>query len=552
MAERHSGKSVKFSALQGQFASALPERLQNIFSLWEQARELQSNDRWDEMLRQVHSLAGSAATFGFPRLGEQALVLESVLQQAIDSQLTAEEVAHIDEILGQMKAIARSGPEVAVIDDLENIGALLAKGHSEEDRKLLVYLIEDDEVLAEELARQLEYFGYTTQQYTRAEDLLAAVAEVRPDALLVDIHLPEGATAGTDIVAHLHAELASDLPVIFISAYDTWEGRLNAVRAGGQAFIAKPINLDELVAQLDTVSGKPPETPYRILIVDDSQLLAEHYAAILEAAAMEVLIVNEPSLLLDTLAKFIPDLILMDLHMPDCNGVEVANVIRQQLAYVNLPIVYLSIERGLQPQVTALRAGADDFLQKPISAAHLIASVSFYAQRFRQLTALMTRDSLTGLLNHINMKLALEREVTRAQRQHGLLSFVMLDLDRFKAINDRYGHPVGDRVIVALARLLKNRLRKVDIAARYGGEEFAVIMPDTTAQQAQSVIDELRNSFSKIPFNAGSDEFFATFSAGVASLPPCGSLDDLIADTDSALYSAKKTGRNQIFINTEL
>jgi diguanylate cyclase (GGDEF)-like protein len=124
----------------------------------------------------------------------------------------------------------------------------------------------------------------------------------------------------------------------------------------------------------------------------------------------------------------------------------------------------------------------------------------------------------------------------------------MIDIDHFKHVNDTYGHPVGDRVIRALANLLTGGLRKIDIVGRYGGEEFGIMLLDTPPDAARAVIDALRQRFCDIPFEASGRSFGATFSAGIAGSRNCVSPQQLIADADAALYVAKRSGRDKVEI----
>src|SRR6185503_1923102 len=133
----------------------------------------------------------------------------------------------------------------------------------------------------------------------------------------------------------------------------------------------------------------------------------------------------------------------------------------------------------------------DDFLTKPIGEDRLVASLTARAQRARVLRSFMVRDSLTGVLNHSRLKAQLQIEVARSRRQGRRLAYAMIDIDHFKEVNDRHGHPAGDRVILSLSRLLQNRLRKTDIIGRYGGDEFAVILPDADGPTAVKVLAEI-------------------------------------------------------------
>ncbi len=542
--KRVSEKALSLRALQERFSKLLPQRIADIQNQWEACAEGGDSS---ELFRSIHSLAGAAGTFGFHRLGEQARTLERLMLENREALNSSEKFPAIERLLENLLLLISQDPDQLAPDD---VGEVINDKSSKERAASVVYLLEDDEMQSEEVAVQLRHFGYGIEVFHTVLELKNAVERHVPAALLIDIHLTEGERAGFDIVLELRNGLAGHVPVIFVSDSVTWENRLAAVRAGGQAYLTKPLNFSVMVEQLDNVTGNKRISPYRILVVEDTALLAQHYATVLESAGMLVGIVNDPAQLLGVLSAFSPDLILMDIYMPGCTGVEAAQVIRQQQIYINLPIVYLSTETSLSQQLEALQiGGGDDFLQKPIGDKYLIDAVRIRAKRFRDLSVLMNQDGLTGLLNHINLKLALEREMSQVQRRSSSLAFIMLDIDLFKSVNDEYGHLMGDRVIKSLARLLSQRLRKGDIAARYGGEEFALILPDTSLELAYTLLDNLRLQFSEIRHVHADGEFNVTFSAGIAYCPTHQDMQSLIAAADAALYRAKQGGRNQVVID---
>ena len=544
---KHKSKADKLQALLVAFGTQLPERLVTIRRLWAAVQERPDDAPQDsEFYRLIHSLAGSAGTFGYHQLGASARHLEQfLLQKKAAAYSDLDNIKTVDNALTQLELLATKGADKSRTDT----PAINAQQTREIRDIPLIYLLEDDYLLAQEIVRQLENFGYEVKHWQTVDEIIREQAKRPADALILDITLPDGPLEGTRIAPKLQTLDKQKFPLIFISVRNDWEARLAAIRAGGCAYFPKPLDFSVLVEQLDLQVGRKKVEPFRVMIVDDTVLLANYYGSVLQSAGMAVDIVNDPSLLLDAMTAFGPDIIIMDLHMPQCSGIEAAQVIRQNPIYRSLPIVYLSTESALEKQLDALRVGGDDFLQKPISDEHLVTAVSFRAKRFRDLNALMTSDSLTGLLNHISLKLALERELSLTQRRRGSLTFVMLDIDHFKSVNDHYGHPVGDRVIKSLARLLIQRLRKSDIAGRYGGEEFAVILPDTRLEAAHVLVDGLRQDFSEIIHTFENGEFCASFSAGIVSVPPYVDMDSMIKSADNALYEAKHGGRNRVAIS---
>ncbi|MEM6797728.1 MAG: diguanylate cyclase, partial [Acidobacteriota bacterium] len=410
------------------------------------------------------------------------------------------------------------------------------------DRPILV--VDDDPGTGQSIAQQLLPFGFAVHCLQDLDEFETVLEQIEPAAVVVDIMHPQGPLAGPVKLAELRKRVELSVPVIFVSARGDLEARLNACRAGGTAFFTKPLDFAALAETLEQATGRRAERRLEILIIDDDSRLAWSYAEILNRAGMSAMVLTDPMRTLEQLEKNQPDLILLDLYMPHCSGQELAAALRQHASYLSIPIVFLSSESDLDQQILALGLGGDEFLTKPIHPSRLVATVLPRARRGRLLGTLLVRDGLTGLFNHTRLKDRLEREILRALRDDSPLVLVMIDLDRFKEINDTFGHTVGDRVLCSLAAILRRRLRRTDTIARYGGDEFAVILPSTPTESAAAIMREISESFEALELRVGAEAVGATLSWGLAELGSLRSTGDLIEAADQALYRAKGERRD--------
>ena len=500
--------------------------------------------------RLVHNLAGSGSTFGLHALGDAAHFLDVFLQSVLENTYppTLEQCTQITALIQRLEStpIPSSTGSISLAMELPQTKLIYHAPHSSyhtDERR--IFLLEANEEDSGTLLLQLISFGYSVELFKTLQALKIAIPQSPPSAIIMDVSFIEDPPTEVQSVLAIHDLSPWPIPILFMSSRDDLRSRLKAVRAKGDAYFTKPVNIWQLVDKLDRLVIRHLSAPYHILIVEDDSSLADYYQYVLEEAGMKTIVVTNPIQVMEPLIEFKPDLILMDVYMPDCTGLELAAVIRQQETFVGIPITYLSCETDLEKQMNAMSLGGDDFLTKPIQPEHLVAAVTSRVQRSKTLRLLMVRDSLTGLLNHTNIKEQLHLEVARSDRQNSPLSFAMIDIDHFKRVNDTYGHLVGDRVIKNLARLLRQRLRQTDILGRYGGEEFAVILTNTDGETAVRVLDAIRIDFSKVLQQFNETGLSITFSCGIASFPDYLDANHLNDAADQALYQAKRCGRNR-------
>ncbi|MDH4284655.1 MAG: diguanylate cyclase, partial [Gallionellaceae bacterium] len=480
-------------ALSDDYAAKLPEKLGQIEQTWKRLQQEGWNvESLGDLHRMVHSLTGSGKTFGFTLLSDVARNLEMRLKQLVQGQKAPdeEEAKRIEVLLSELRqvSLSRDVPASSHHDELETFDQ---PGQDIPDCSH-IFIAGADALFAEDLKAQLGYYGYEARVFPDFDEFCNTLREAQGVVVLMDISDPEFSQRAIGAMKAIQLGQAASIPLIFFSVRDNFSERLEAARAGGIAYLAKPVNIGSLIDRLDALTSTASAVPYRILIIDDSEALTAYYASVLSHAGMEVRAVNNPLDTMKPLLEFAPDLILIDVYMPECNGMELAKIIRQQEAFVGIPIMFLSAESDIEKQLFAMGFGADGFLTKPIQPEHLISSVSIRAHRSLTLRSLMMQDSLTGLLNHTSIKDRLNYEMAQAKRRGTPLAFAMADIDHFKKVNDTYGHPAGDRVIKSLSRLLRQRMRETDLVGRYGGEEFAVILTNTNGEAAAKVLDRIR------------------------------------------------------------
>lgn len=297
-----------------------------------------------------------------------------------------------------------------------------------------------------------------------------------------------------------------------------------------------------------------------VLIIDDSVTVREQIIRNLESCSLFTRYFEAEDGLegFKKLLSSRVDIILCDLEMPRIDGFKFLSMLKSRPDLQDIPVIILTGMNDRDRKLKGLEQGASDYITKPFDPEELIARVKIHLKikklqdeqkRTNELLLeLSNTDHLTGLFNRRYMMEALDKEVQRSTRKGGNLSLIMLDIDHFKTVNDRFGHLQGDVVLQKVSLQLQKELRNYDCAARYGGEEFVAILPDSTLKEAVFVADRIRLSVQSTKFNGPLDKLSLTVSLGVACFSPQDSptVDGFIKLADDALYRAKANGRNRV------
>lgn len=335
---------------------------------------------------------------------------------------------------------------------------------------------------------------------------------------------------------------------LLIANKDSFHLRATAAKAGISHFLTEPLDVSRLNTLLQSSRILDEQNiPLKVLMVDDLTTAGRYWGKHFQQQNINFRFESKPEFAYEAAIEMAPDIILLDLYMPDIDGIELAKIFRDHPRLHDVPILFMSTEENDRRRMLAKIQGGDDFLNKTISVDDLLQMVRYRALRYRQSLAEKRSDSLTGLLNHNAIKDLVDSEIDRANRQNQPLSVVLIDIDHFKNVNDTYGHQAGDIVIRKLSNLLNTRLRRYDGVGRYGGEEFMITLPNTDEQTASALINELRMQFGRTAISSDTGlNIFCTFSAGIASFPRFLDLTSLIEAADQHLYVAKANGRNRV------
>lgn len=316
---------------------------------------------------------------------------------------------------------------------------------------------------------------------------------------------------------------------------------------------------DTLTRRRRAAQNVGTRAPFRVVLIDDDPAIVRLLVAVLGTKGMKVIPCATGAAGLVALDREEWELCLLDRGLTDMDGIDICRHIKANARFDARQVIMLSGYSSLESRVEALNLGADDYIIKPFHPIELLARVNAsrrvvemqqqLVDMARQLQELSVRDDLTGIFNRRHFGATLDHAFDHSNRYHRPLSMAIIDVDRFKDINDSFGHQVGDAVLAEVAKRFSDSVRSSDLLARYGGEEFVVLLPETQLEDAVTFGEKLRDAVASVPVPiAGGCALPVTVSVGAASLAHTqfNSPSEMIAAADQALYRAKRNGRNRV------
>ncbi|HEY0017046.1 MAG TPA: response regulator [Longimicrobium sp.] len=517
-----------------------------------------------EAEREAHKLAGSVGTFGFAegsRLSREAEALlagPTALGQAEALRLADLAVAIRRELTATPAAPAPSrppppsaSPETAASGESSppagaegRAGAAEGAGTAPAQAPGPTLLIVDaDRDTADRLAMEASARGMRPAVAQGSAEARRVLERTRPDVALLDISVD----GGMELLRAL-SDRFPPVPTIAFTRSDAFTDRVEVARLGGRGFLRKPLAPARAIDAVEPLLRADEAREAAVLAVDDDPAILEAVRFVLEPHGVRVHTLSSPERFWEVLEASAPDVVLLDVDMPRVNGLELCRVLRNDPRWKSVPVVFLTSRTDPTTVQEVFAAGADDFVGKPFVGPELGARIQNRLERVRLQRSLAETDALTGVPNRRGSEEVLERFLRLAAVQGEPMAFAVVDLDCFKAVNDRCGHAVGDEVLARVARLLQKRFWAQDVVARWGGEEFVVGMYGMDKADGVQRLAEALEGLREEQFGAPDKEpFRVTFSAGVAEFGPDGrDLASLYRAADAAMYAAKEAGRDRV------
>lgn len=487
------------------------------------------------LIQRFHRLSGSGGSYGFPAVSEVSRRMELWLKNDMPTA-SAEHNARLEEAVKQLSAAFDQAALELGLPESSSVA-------SEFGWRGLV--IGQPGRLREEIKHILQTSGFLVRTETGTGEPRTSQLTEQPD-LLVIIAEPDKSDSYAIATAWSGAGAGRPRAIVLVDPTDTTD-QVRALAAGIDVIFAADrvsVELSKYAKTLARIGSPPP----RVLLVEEDADQAQLIISWLEQANARVTHCRDGLTARDLLARETPDLLLMDTRLPGLDGLSLARLIRQDQRFALTPIVFLTAQDTVSTQIEALRAGADHFLIQPVDRDLLAHLVINRAERGRRIREMVHRDGLTGLLNHATLMAELEHTIEYARRNGETFAFMMIDVDHFKRVNDKYGHLVGDQVLLHVARIFQTTARASDLIGRYGGEEFGMILRRTDQQGAGVLAGKLRQALAENAATISAGETITVkVCIGVACYPVDGITSAELADTaDQALYRAKGAGRDQV------
>jgi DNA-binding response OmpR family regulator/EAL domain-containing protein (putative c-di-GMP-specific phosphodiesterase class I) len=539
--------------LQRQFLESLPQKAHQLEDLWRHLRYLRWSEQGFKTFQQLaHRLVGSGATFGIPEVSQTAQLLDQYLQdyQELGQPIGGIEFEMIDQMvnaLGRTLANAGKSNRPNEIAEPEKTGA----GKH-------IFLVETDHALSALMTVYLHQAGFSVHHFNSANACIQHLNLQTPHAILIDPNIANENLFGFDAIHQIKDRLENNVPIIFLSARSDMHTRLRALRAGCAAYITKPIEFSSLVRTLIHII-KTSEITHKVMIVDDEELVANYHAEILRNAGMDVICVTKPMQSLQRATEFKPDLVVLDMHMPDINGMELATLLRQNEQFLLLPIIFVTDDTSTKLHRSMEGLGVNGILTKPVDMDALVnACERAISDTFilkHRIESITQRARHSNQINRSYFYAAIDNEL-QAERSHQTptaLYYVALDIEEnfYQEVGPSGTAKLHEQFCQRLAQVIGSEEQWSDIANFVA----CVLVGKRTRAQHQQRVTQIIEHLSGLTYNIDDAIFILNTHIGIHYLDAeKGTANTALAHAEQAYERTKliASPQTQIIDNEEI
>lgn len=530
-------KDIKL--LQRQFLESLPQKAHQLEDLWHHLRYLRWSEQGFKTFQQlVHRIVGSGTTFGVPEISQNAQLLDQYL---LDYQELGQPMGGIEfEMIDQMVIVL--GRTLANAEPSETLNDLEQADHKGAGKH--IFLVDADHALSALMSVYLRQAGFSVQHFDSAAACIQQLNLQSPHAVLIDPGLAHDLNASFDAVQQIKSRLAQGVPIIFLSARSDMHTRLRALRAGCATYVTKPIEFSSLVRTLiHTIQVS--EITYKVMIVDDEELVANYHAEILRHAGMDVICVSNPMQSLQRATEFKPDLVVLDMHMPEINGIELAMLLRQNEQFLLLPIVFVTADTSVKLRQSIESLGVNGILTKPVDMGALVNACE---RAISDTFALKHRiESITQRAQHNNQitrsyfYAAIDNELQEDHSHQTPTALYYVGLDIEESFYQEFG-PTGtaklhEQFCQRLSQIIGSEEHWSDIANFVAG----VLVGKRSRMQHQQRVAQIAEHMSSQVYSINDEAFVINTHIGIHYLDTeMGAANSAIAHAEKAYEQAKK------------
>ena len=525
------------------YANHLPKTVSEINDTWAELCTTDWNkETFSRINTAIHKLAGTAGNYGFNEVSRLAQTLDQIFKKIEETGSPTEaEKQQIETGLVELVQLADKPADSTAMLNLPQTGI--------SNTKDLIYIVDDDDNASRYFEIILKSAGYVTKVFSNLVDFNRTMEQKRPDIIIMDIVFPEGKLAGVDAINQLETELGKNIPIIFVSVRSDIHTRIRALRAGGCAYITKPVEPETMLSAI-TSNSSVEQSHKRILVIDDDPVALKHFETLMKNNHYDVLSSVNPAETLQIIESFLPDILVMDYHMPDYNGEELVKMLRQDQRYVNLPIIMVTGDKDPEVEKNISRLSNTGFLSKPINNEHFIEVISESieaAYHSQKLMLNLLKQHPHGLLNLYYFYSELESIIAMARNSEQQYTLLYFAIDDPAAIRERMGLKRLVNLNKKIASQLLSLINDNELISQLTEFAYLVLIQTNEQSNIETRLESLKNSIKDETFTVDEISITVTASIGAISISKkINSVDEAVSIAEHASIEASKNGGNQI------